>query len=268
MSVLDRLRAPNHRGALVPRTLWIPPLVLGIATGLLGVVLVRAFAEPGPQGAPALVATIGCVLVTAAGLVDDLLPQRARGLRGHLRALADGDMTTGVLKAIVIAGASVFVMALVGPRSVAGTLAGVVTLAAAANLWNGLDVAPGRAVKAYLLVTAVVVLVAVVMSIRGWTEASVCVGVTVGAALVLPFDLRERAMLGDAGANLLGFAVGIALVTGASDTVLIASAAALVALNVVAETITLSRAIDAIPPLRWLDRLGRLPDAPPTAAGR
>jgi hypothetical protein len=28
---------------------------------------------------------------------------------------------------------------------------------------------------------------------------------------VLPFDLRESAMLGDGGANLLGFAAGIAL---------------------------------------------------------
>jgi UDP-N-acetylmuramyl pentapeptide phosphotransferase/UDP-N-acetylglucosamine-1-phosphate transferase len=264
MSVLDRLRVPNHRGALVPRTLWIPPLVLGVATGVLGVVIVRSFAEPGPQAAPALVATLGCALVTAAGVVDDLLPQRARGLRGHLRALADGDMTTGVLKVIVIAGASVFVMALSGPRSVAGTLAGVVTLAGAANLWNGLDVAPGRAVKAYLLATALIVLAAAAASIRGWSEASVCVGVTVGAALVLLPDLRERGMLGDAGANLLGFAVGIALVTGATDAVLVALAAILVALNVVAETVTLSRAIDAIPPLRWLDRLGRLPDAPPT----
>lgn len=263
MSALDRLRARNHRGALLPRTLWIPPLVLGVGTGAAGVAVVRAFAEPGPQAGPALVATIACVVVTAAGLVDDLLPQRARGLRGHLRALADGEMTTGVLKAVVIVGASVFVMAMSGARSVAGTLAGVVVLAAAANLWNGLDVAPGRAVKAYLSATAVLVLVALAASIRGWSEASVCIGVTAGVLVVLPFDLRERAMLGDAGANLLGFALGVALVTASSDAVLIALAVTFVALNVVAETFTLSRAIDAVAPLRWFDRLGRLPDPPP-----
>lgn len=263
MSALDRLRAPNHRGVLLPRTLWIPPLVLGVLTGVAGVAIVRAFAEPGPQAGPALVATIACVVVTAAGLVDDLLAQRARGLRGHLRALVAGEMTTGVLKAVVIVGASVFVMAMSGARSVAGTLAGVIVLAAAANLWNGLDVAPGRAVKAYLLATGVVVCVALAASIRGWSEASVCIGVTAGAVLALPFDLRERAMLGDAGANLLGFAFGVTLVTGSSDAVLVALAVTFVALNVLAETFTLSRAIDAIAPLRWLDRLGRLPDAPP-----
>jgi UDP-N-acetylmuramyl pentapeptide phosphotransferase/UDP-N-acetylglucosamine-1-phosphate transferase len=213
------------------------------------------------------VATIACVLVTAVGLVDDVVPQRARGVRGHLRALADGDLTTGVLKVIVIVGASVYVEATLGPRSTPGTIAAVVVLAAAANLWNGLDVAPGRALKAYLLATAVVLLVAVAASIRGWSAASVCVGVTAGALVALPLDLRERAMLGDAGANLLGFALGIALVTGSSDAALVALAIALVGLNVVAETFTLSRAIDAIPPLRWLDRIGRLPDGPTGASG-
>lgn len=266
MSVLDRFRVPNHRGVPVPRTLWIPPLVLGVATGLGGALVVRAFGELGDQAGPAVVATIGCAVVTAAGLVDDLVPQRARGLRGHLRALVEGEMTTGALKAVVVVGASVFVMAMSGARSVAGTLAGVVVLASAANLWNGLDVAPGRAVKAYLLATIAIASIAVVASIRGWSQASVCLGVTAGALLVLPFDLRERGMLGDAGANLLGFALGVALVTGSSDAALVALAVALVALNVVAETITLSRAIDATPPLRWLDRLGRLPDAPPTGS--
>lgn len=262
MRALDRLRAPNHRGVQLPRTLWIPPLILGAATGLAGTLAVRAFAEPGNQAAPALVATIGCVLVAAVGLVDDLVPQRTRGLRGHLRALAGGELTTGVLKLIVVVGAAVYVEATLGPRSAAGTVAGVVVLAAAANLWNGLDVAPGRALKAYLVAMALVVLIALAASVRGWSAASVCIGVTAGALLVLPFDLRERAMLGDAGANLLGFALGIALVTGSSDVVLVALAVVLVALNVVAETYTLSRVIDRFAPLRWLDRLGRLPDVP------
>jgi UDP-N-acetylmuramyl pentapeptide phosphotransferase/UDP-N-acetylglucosamine-1-phosphate transferase len=265
MSASDRLRAPNHRGIPLPRTLWIPPLVAGIATGLVGAVVVRAFAEQGGQGAPALVATLGCALVTAAGLVDDLLPQRARGVRGHLRALADGHLTTGLLKALVIVGSAVVVVATFGGRSAPATVAGVVVLAASANLWNGLDVAPARASKAYLAATTLVVVVAAAASVRGWSGASVCVGVTLGAIVALPFDLRERAMLGDAGANLLGFALGIWLLTLSSDTVLIALGVVLVAANVAAETVSLSRLIDAVPPLRWFDRLGRLRDDP--AAG-
>ncbi|HZB02272.1 MAG TPA: hypothetical protein VE800_09215, partial [Actinomycetota bacterium] len=37
---------------------------------------------------------------------------------------------------------------------------------------------------------------------------------------------------------------------------------AVVALNLLAETLTLSRAISAVPPVRWADRLGKLPPGP------
>jgi UDP-N-acetylmuramyl pentapeptide phosphotransferase/UDP-N-acetylglucosamine-1-phosphate transferase len=267
MTGLDRLRAPNQRGVFLPRTLWIPPMVGGIVTGVLGTLVIRASAEPTERAAPAIVATLACLIVTAAGLVDDLVPQRARGLRGHLRALADGHVTTGLLKAVITAGAAVVVMAVTGDRSIAGTLAGVVVLAASANVWNGLDVAPGRALKWYLLMMTAIVAGAAAASVGGWSQASVCAGVTMGAIVALPFDVRERAMLGDAGSNLLGFASGIAWVTVGSDVALVALAVGLVALNLVAETVTLSRVIDRAPPLRWFDRLGRLPEAPSTIAG-
>jgi UDP-N-acetylmuramyl pentapeptide phosphotransferase/UDP-N-acetylglucosamine-1-phosphate transferase len=242
-------------------------MAAGLVTGVLGTLVIRAFAEPSRQAAPALVATLACVIVTAAGLVDDLVPQRARGLRGHLRALADGHVTTGLLKAVTTAGAAVVLMAVSGGRSTAGTLAGVVVLAAAANVWNGLDVAPGRALKWYLLVMIALVAGGAAASVRGWSGASVCIGVTMGAIASLPYDVRERAMLGDAGSNLLGFALGIAWVTVSSDVVLVALAVALVTLNLVAESITLSRVIEGVAPLRWFDRLGRLPEAPSTVVG-
>jgi len=72
-------------------------------------------------------------------------------------------------------------------------------------------------------------------------------------------DLRERAMLGDCGSNLLGFGAGLWLYVASSDVGVIALAVTAVSLNMVAETITLSRSIDSIPPLRWVDALGRLP---------
>jgi hypothetical protein len=68
-------------------------------------------------------------------------------------------------------------------------------------------------------------------------------------------------MLGDAGANLLGFTVGVALYGALTDAQVVAAAAVAVALNVVADTVTLSRVIDAMPPLRWFDRIGRRPMA-------
>ena len=85
-------------------------------------------------------------------------------------------------------------------------------------------------------------------------------GVFAAGVLALGADLRERAMLGDAGSNLLGFAAGVHVVLTAPGWMLAPIAVAAIALNIVAETVTLSRVIDGVPPLRWLDRLGRSQD--------
>jgi hypothetical protein len=64
-------------------------------------------------------------------------------------------------------------------------------------------------------------------------------------------------MLGDGGANLLGFAAGLAVYDVAADAWVAVAAAAAVGLNVVADTVSFSRVIDRTPPLRFLDGIGR-----------
>ena len=80
------------------------------------------------------------------------------------------------------------------------------------------------------------------------------------AVLALVPDLREKAMLGDSGSNLIGFAVGVQLAASLPTWAQWPAAGVLVALNLLAETVTLSRMIEAVPPIRWFDRLGRVPD--------
>ncbi len=242
-----RLEAENHRGRRIPRILW--------ALVDLGAVGATALAELARgAGAEAWGGLAGLLLVSAAGLVVDLAPPGPRGLRGHLRALLAGRMTTGALKVLVAVGASVVVVALQDPRAGWARLAGVVLLAACANLWNGLDVAPGRALKAFLPVGAAFALAGPL----GAFPAGV--GVLVGALVALGPDVREHAMLGDAGSNALGFAAGLCLYLLLPDGWVAAAAALAVGLNLLAETVTLSRAIAAVPPLRFLDQLGRLPN--------
>jgi UDP-GlcNAc:undecaprenyl-phosphate/decaprenyl-phosphate GlcNAc-1-phosphate transferase len=128
-----------------------------------------------------------------------------------------------------------------------------VLLAASSNVWNGLDVRAGRALKAF--VPAGIAFVA----FAPFDDAPAVAGVLVATLVILTFDLRERAMLGDAGANVVGFAAGLALLEVLDGPWLLVAAAAAVVLNVVAETVTFSRAIAATPPLRWIDDLGRRP---------
>lgn len=240
-----RLATENYRGVRLPR-------VLGIALAGVSVLSTLAVATgPGVAtgGWGTLVATM---LVFAAGLIDDLYPIGPRGLWGHLRSVASGHMTTGILKLIVIVASSVIWVALQPVRPGWVLVSGAILVAGCANLWNGLDVAPGRALKAFLVVGVCTVAV-------DWSLLPTMPGLlVVGTLPALSFDLREKAMLGDGGSNLLGFTAGMGVYLALPDRGVVLAAAIAVALNVLADTVTLSRVIDAAPPLRWLDRLGRV----------
>lgn len=253
----DRLRVANYRGRSVPIVLglWLAVVLVGFSAALWWI-----GGAPGPSS-PALVALGGSVLVFAAGLVDDLSPGGPRGVRNHLRALASGHMTTGVLKLVVTVASSIIVVAAQPDRGSGARWLGVVLVAASANLWNGLDVAPGRALKAFLVVDGVAL-------VAPWSLAPGVRALWLAALVALPFDVRERAMLGDAGANLLGFTAGLGLYLSLPGWGTAVAATVVVGLNVLAETVSLSRLIEAAPPLRWFDRLGRLPAEGPGLGDR
>jgi hypothetical protein len=242
--VIERLRVRNVRGAMVPATLGLVLAAAGAAS-----TAALALAGGDPVAEEGWVAVGGVALVAAAGLVDDLAPPGPRGLRAHLRALARGRATTGAVKLLVIVGCSVVTISVVPGRTGLARWAGIVLVAAATNLWNGLDVRPARALK-FFYPAGLSVLA------TSWSQLPFAPGIVLGSVLVLPWDARERAMLGDTGANLLGFTAGLCLFHALADAWVAIAALIAMGLNVVAETLTLSRLIRVVPPLRWYDRLG------------
>jgi glucosyl-3-phosphoglycerate synthase len=164
--------------------------------------------------------------IAALGLADDLWSGRERGFREHL---ASG-RTTGTLKL-----AGIPLVALWRTRS----LAGAVLVAGCANLANQLDTRPGRALKAYLAAAL-------------WLDAPLGL-----AVLILPYDLRERVMLGDAGSNALGAMVGFKSVGRFHGRGRWAAAAGVAALNLLGERRSLGELIERAPVLSQIDRLGR-----------
>jgi UDP-GlcNAc:undecaprenyl-phosphate GlcNAc-1-phosphate transferase len=180
------------------------------------------------------------------GLFDDLVGSTSsRGFGGHLRALGRGEITSGLVK--LVWGVLIGFLAVDG--GVGASIRGGLLVAATANLANLFDRAPGRVVK----VSVVGAVVLVVVGLDGWelTGPFVVVGAGVGLAAA---DLRERMMLGDTGANVLGAAIGYGLVVGLGAT------GEWVAFGVVAALNLVSRVIDAVAPLRWADRLGTRPE--------
>jgi Glycosyl transferase family 4 len=242
-----RLVRENHRGHRVPAVLGLA-LVGGVVVGtLLGLL-------PGDPAGPVVSALLaGAVLLAAAGLLDDLAGDGPRGFRGHLRGMARGRPTTGVLKLVVGAAAGVTVALMIGGGALR-VVAAAFLVAVSVNLWNALDVLPGRSLK-----WAILILVPVLAGTREMT-LGVAAAATLGASAgVLPFDLAERGMLGDAGSNPLGLLVGTGLAVALPTPGVLAAAAIVVLLQAAAETVTISRLIEALPPLRWFDRLGRAP---------
>jgi UDP-N-acetylmuramyl pentapeptide phosphotransferase/UDP-N-acetylglucosamine-1-phosphate transferase len=242
-------RRANYRGVELPLSLG-PAFVVAVTAGW--VALER----------DALRSAVGGLLLLGLfGWIDDRFASETRGIVGHLRSLLGGRVTTGILKILAGFAAAVFVVFNLG-EPLLRKVVGVVLIAAATNLANVLDVAPGRALKAFLPVQAVV------LSAVWGSPAAVIIAASIGGALaVLPFDLRERGMLGDAGSNPLGYLAGVGLYLALPLWALIVALGAVLALQVLAETVTLSRVIAAVPPLRWYDRLGRRPaeEIPPVS---
>jgi len=124
--------------------------------------------------------------------------------------------------------------------------------AGGANLLNLFDLRPGRAIKVALAGGALL----------AGTGAAGAVAGPVGAALaLLPEDLGERAMLGDAGANALGAMLGAGAAASLSRPARVALLAAIMGLTAASEVVSFTAVIERTPALRWLDMLGRRPAA-------
>ena len=190
--------------------------------------------------------------VAVLGLIDDLLGTSAnRGWRGHARQLAGGGFSAGVLKAAGVLGLALFVLA-GSALDTSEYLLAAGLLALTTNFFNLLDLRPGRSLKALVLVGAGLTLGSLDVDPL-WT-----LGLFVGPLLVLlPFDLRERGMLGDTGSNVAGAVAGLWLILTLDTTGQIIALAIIGTASIYGEFRSISRLIDRTPGLRHLDSLGR-----------
>ena len=250
------LQRPNHRGRYLPTGTGVL-LALSVAVVEGGRALAAA-AGIGPVRGPGVARVLVFLAVfgfAGLGFVDDVLGGDAeRGWRAHLRALAAGRLSAGGFKLV---GGGFLALALAsasGSASLGRVAADGALVALAANLGNAFDRAPGRTIKVALVAWVPLALVA------GNGSVGVALAPAMGAALGLfPEDLGERLMLGDAGANALGAVLGIGAVLALGPSVRLDLVVVLAVLNLAAELTSFSRLIDRTPPLRRLDRLGRLP---------
>lgn len=210
-----------------------------------------------------------------AGYIDDVDQgahdggKVAKGLKGHLGALAHGQVTTGVIKIAGIGASALAASALVGSKatSVSGKAADLalntVLIAGAANLANLLDLRPGRALKATVLVAAPLSYFSCAAAKTPASPASaqrlLASGLNAAAITALVEDLQETTMLGDTGANAAGALLGTSLAANDSWKLRLGTTLGVVGLILASEKVSFSKVIAANPALNWLDQLWRRP---------
>jgi UDP-GlcNAc:undecaprenyl-phosphate/decaprenyl-phosphate GlcNAc-1-phosphate transferase len=251
----------NYRGRVLPAAAGVVVAVAALLT-LAPLAALDELADADSLRSDlgdALVFVLGVAML---GLLDDLLGGRSpagaasragapRGVRGHVRAAAAGHVSTGLLKALGTAGLALYVLS--GKGHTAGEYvvgAGLLTLAT--HVFNLLDLRPGRAGKALVAVGAV-------LTISLWDTGPLrTLGIFLGPALVLlPYDLSERAMLGDVGSNMLGGLAGIwfLLTLGTEGELVALGVLALITLY--GEFRSISEFLERNPLGRKLDSVGR-----------
>ena len=248
-----RWERANHRGVSLT-LLEGPAWCLGALVGVL--------AAPGLGPRVRSAAVLAVAGAGAFGVLDDLTGTSAdKGLRGHVRALATGRVTTGALKVAGIGVTGLVTAALLLPgrrpvvRRAVDVLVGGGVVAGSANLLNLLDLRAGRALKVVLLPVPAVA--------AGGVAASLVAAAAGASVAVLDEDLGERGMLGDGGANAAGALLGAALVAATAGAGRAGAAArgtalaALLALTLASERVSFTEVIDRTPMLRKLDSLGR-----------
>jgi hypothetical protein len=248
----------NHRGE--PVTLLEGPAVAaGAIAGALTQAGLRALTGSPAWRAGAAMALAGAG-AAAFGAYDDLAGSGdRRGFRGHLGALRHGEVTTGAVKLGGI-GAASFLSAATAGGPAADIIINAGLVAGGANLLNLFDLRPGRAIKVAVASAALIAAGQAAGGNPGIGAASPpgLLPPLAAALALLPEDLGERAMLGDAGANALGAMLG-ASATGLPRPARIALLAGIAGLTAASEKVSFTKVIERTPPLRWLDMLGRRP---------
>lgn len=243
------LRA-NYRARKLP----IPFGLLVVASALVALIPLELLARVGnvvvfyPRFGMVALYALGVSLL---GLIDDTFSDQSRGWRGHSRLTLSGGFSTGALKAAGSLGLALYVMS-TEDLSTGRYLLAAGVLVLATNVFNLIDLRPGRSVKALVILGAALCIAAA--NVRAlWT-----LGLFLSPALVAGFyDLRERVMLGDTGANLIGALAGLWIVFTLSGIGQAVALALLLGITIYGEFRSISEFVEGTPGFRQLDSLGR-----------
>ena len=283
----------NYAGRLVPLGLGFVWPLWGCAVVIFELVAPVVYNGLPPATSPdvtffSMGPIIGFAVAACAafafGFIDDVGGAgESKGFKGHLKALAHGKVTTGFVKLLGIGAAALllayFLISQTNPAPFgmySGTLAWWIvvvilmggSIALSANFVNLCDLRPGRATKVSITMLVIGLIIGVASLFAPSRGLSMRLGLIheLGTFLIfllpmlitLRYDLRERGMLGDAGANPAGLIAGAYITTQLGLVGLIIFLVIMLALNLVSEKLSFTQLIEKNPLLSRLDQIGRI----------
>jgi UDP-GlcNAc:undecaprenyl-phosphate GlcNAc-1-phosphate transferase len=244
------LERENYRGRRLPVPIGVA-IVPAALIALIAITLLARLttADVFPTDLSLVIAFVPGIALL--GFVDDVLSGSPRGVRGHAAAAMKGGFSSGLLKALGTLGLALLVASSL-PGSDSEFLLAAAVLVLATNAFNLLDLRPGRSVKALVLLGLGLTIATQI------TEPLAALGIFIGPVLVCGFyDLREKAMLGDAGSNVIGALAGVWIVLTLDTGEQVIALIVLALINLYGEFRSISTVIEKAPGLRHLDSFGR-----------
>lgn len=237
----------NYRGENIPVSIgivFIPVMVINV----IYLVFINGSKH---ESLEAFVFFAGVVSMGLAGLLDDLLGNRdVSGLKGHFKKMFKGELTTGGFKA-AFGGMIAFAISLFVGGGIGNIVMNTLIIALCTNFINLLDLRPGRAIKGFLVTSFIFIINPIYSTFR-----ALLLGL-IGATLsYLPYDLKAKSMMGDVGSNILGISLGMVCVSS-SFNVRIGMFIFLIGIHIYTEKYSLTKTIEKVKLLKYLDEMGR-----------
>lgn len=241
-----QLVAKNHSGNTIPFGYGLLLLINSIIIFIVGT-LFDIYSMQLSLSFLFLLLVVGLV-----GLVDDYFGDKQdRGFRGHFgKFFSEFSVTTGFLKVVLIS-AAVFLIVIKLRNNLLLLMVDFLLIVLMTNFINLLDLRPGRALKGFLIVT--------VVSFLGTNPIFIklILPFLLMVLILLPVDLKAKAMLGDIGANLLGAFLGLSLVFSLNFFYKVILVLMLILIHIYTEKFSLTELIAKNRILNYIDRLGR-----------
>lgn len=246
MLLKAKIVCENYKLEMIPTSVGIVFVFVQVITlGLMEIVL-------GFNDNFFLVYLLGFIFIGFLGLLDDLIGNKyIKGLRGHIKALFHGEITTGALKAIFGFFISLVTSSILS-TSFVDFVINTFVIGLFTNFINLFDLRPGRAAKMFIFL-AIILLIANINNKYAYIIWSFF-------GILIPYinlDLKARAMMGDVGSNTLGYTLGVFAVTSFHITGKLIILILLVIFHILSEKVSFSKVIENNRFLKFLDMIGR-----------